>query len=157
MAASTSACTATETRVDYLKKAKLVPPWHSKSKVWGYFGFKEQKEFVYCVLCKTKLKYCWNTTNFLSHFTSQHALEYTRLELSKIKPSPLPSELSAVIGSTLGAGRRKLCCDPSQTTTTNIVLYTLGFAVYIFETIFTQRLAWLHVGLCWVGGGIIIN
>jgi len=59
MAASTSACTATETRVDYLKEAKLVPPWHSKSKVWCYFGFKEQggnKEFVYCVLCKTKLK-----------------------------------------------------------------------------------------------------
>ena len=103
MAASTSVCMATETHVDYLKEAKLVPPRHSKSKVWCYFGFKEQgsnNEFVYCALCTTKLKYYRNTTNFLSHFKSQHALKYTQLELLKIKPPPLPSELSGVIGST---------------------------------------------------------
>ena len=90
--------------------------------MWCYFGFKEQggdNNFVYCVLCKTKLKYCRNTTNLLSHFKSQHALEYTRSELLKIKPSLLPSKLSGVIGSTLGPGRRKLRWDPSQITLSN--------------------------------------
>ena len=63
-----------------LKEAKLVLLRHSKSKLWCYFGFKEQggdNEFVYCTLCQTKLKYCQDTTNLLSHFRSQHALEYT--------------------------------------------------------------------------------
>ena len=42
MAASASVCTAAETRVEYLKGAKLVSLRHSKSKVWCYFGLKEQ-------------------------------------------------------------------------------------------------------------------
>jgi len=36
-----------------LKEAKLVPLRHSKSKLWCYFGFKEQggdNKFVYCTL-----------------------------------------------------------------------------------------------------------
>ena len=146
MAASASMCTAAETRVDYLKGAKLVSPRHSKSKVWCYFGFKEQggdNEFVYFALCKMKLKYFWNTTNLLSHFKNQHALEYTRSELSKIKPSPPPSELSGVIGSTLGPGRWKLHCDPSQITLSDsLTLYCTHLAsLYIFfETIFSERL-----------------
>jgi len=133
---------ATETRVDYLKGVKLVPPWHSKSKVWCYFGFKEKggdNEFVYCALCKMRVKYCWNTTNLLSHSMP-----------SKIKPSLLPSELSGVIESTLGPGRWKLRCDPSQITPSksliNIILYTLGFTVYIFWNGIHSKTWRLHVG-----------
>jgi len=138
MAASTSACMATETRVDYFKEAKLVPPWHSKSKVWWcYFGFKEQggnKEFVYCVLCKTKLKYCRNTTNLLSHFKSQHALEYTRRSYQKSSHHRCHPNCLESLDQLLGREDRSFVVIPARLQrtlrNTNIVLYTPGFAVY---------------------------
>ena len=88
--------------------------------MWCYLGFKEQggdKEFIYCVLCKTKLKYC---SVLLDQLLGREDGSF----------AVIPARLQRTLHNT------------------NIVLYTLGFAVYIFEMImiFTQRLARLHVG-----------
>ena len=75
-----------ETLTDCLKRRNLVPPTHYTSKIWKYFGFKvddKDKKYVFCGLCRAKLKYCHNTTNMGTHLKGVHPLFYAKSELKK--------------------------------------------------------------------------
>ena len=63
-----------------------MPPKHYTSKIWKHFAFKvddNDKRYVFCGLCGTKLKYCRNTTNMGTHLKGIHPLFYVKSELQK--------------------------------------------------------------------------
>ena len=111
----TEAIQEEDTSTDYLKKRNLVPPKHYTSKIWKYFGFKvddNDKRYVFCGLCGTKLKYCHNTTNMGTHLKGVHPLFYAKSELQKKNTDEACSSKSRLAGRSTVTGTE----DDSQQT-----------------------------------------
>ena len=49
----------------------------SRSAVWNHFT-KSEEDYVTCQIlgCKTKIKFCQNTSNLLKHIKSKHVVQY---------------------------------------------------------------------------------
>ena len=65
------------------EERELLPLPGAKSKVWKYFGFKQDEKGrklnnkeVFCRICKARLSYCGNTTNLFYHMCTCHEEDY---------------------------------------------------------------------------------